>query len=106
MAAIDRKTITIYVVKKAKRYSFVRSMGSMAIHNNQSSIRRIIGLRLRVIYIYKPEICDIIICSTVMQYNKIPVGRMLEFIKKPLSLKVFLYCCNPTENWWGTVGRT
>jgi hypothetical protein len=91
MAAMGREITTTYVIKKAKRHPFARSMGSMAIHNNQSSIRRIIGLRLRVVYIYKPGICDIIIRPTIMRCNKIPVGRVLEFIKKPLSLEVFTF---------------
>jgi hypothetical protein len=38
MAAMSREITTIDVIEETKRHLFVGSMGSMAIHNNQTGI--------------------------------------------------------------------
>jgi hypothetical protein len=62
---------TINVVEKAECHPFIGSMGSVAIHNDQPSIRGVFGLGLRIVYFGEPRVCDVIIGPTIMRGNKI-----------------------------------
>jgi hypothetical protein len=69
VAAISWETTTTNVVKKVKCHPFIGSMGSVAIHNDQSSIRKVFGLGLKIVYFGMPKVCDMIIGSTFIRGN-------------------------------------
>ena len=45
--------------------------------------------------LFEPLDCDVVVCPAVVGCDKIPVGHLLEFIDKPLLLKLFAFEDNP-----------